>query len=230
MKEFHSLEDWKANGITNLKELDKTESVEILKSFKLPTIEAKKFAVGDFCEEETQSFLEKYAPIIIICKPLARDLPKDGRMYVQNMNQILSCINNLHSDKYNIFLIEMIEPIKESYVGAAITDSFGNLTAEFLKKEFLTDIRKLVSGSPNPKSLSHLNVQNREIINFPKDIPKEDVNYLKRVLIRKEGYFEFIKGTKKGEEGIYFTDYQNSGSFMGPTYCSKGGETKYEEY
>jgi hypothetical protein len=71
--------------------------------------------------------------------------------------------------------------------------------------------------------LAHLIVKNNTIKKVPNNIPKNDVEYLVRILANKYGYFELIKGKKKDKAGIYFTEYQNSKAFTGII------ETLYED-
>ena len=110
--------------------------------------------------------------------------------------------------EYSISMIEQIQKTENEFVGVAISDGKGQLFIEFLQDT--TNSKYLTSTGANSNKLDSCYFSDFETISeFPKKIPFELVEKIKKSCHFFEGYYEFVYGKSKDRSDIFFTFYSD---------------------
>ena len=209
-RDWPTSQDWeRTSGLVLSLVNDKQAQHARVKSLGLPYLEFMRYTGDDAAVER---FFEEQAPVALVA------VGKDTRRVELGMRhpREFHAARRLGSPNghWEFFLGNTVEALPGSYVGTAVSDGCGRLYMEFVVRPFMTEIRELTAGASERKDMGYCYVENFDDVVLTTDrVPSTDLRYLRSELGGIRGYFELIKGLKRGRAGIYFLQYENTDPF-----------------
>jgi hypothetical protein len=148
---------------------------------------------------------------LVLCEPNTSQKSRTGSLGVKNADglyQIISRIDPITWQEYNISIIQQIIEIEHSLAGTAISDGNGKLLIEFITGT--TDSRMLTSCGADPTRLDLCFFGDYDTISvMPHNIPIRIIEKIKDSCQYNKGYYEFIYGKAETEEDVFYTFYSD---------------------
>jgi len=204
-----SLEWERASGLYLSDCNDKEEQHQRIRRLGLPHLEFRRYR-GD--DTEIAEFIREQRPVCLIA---SGGRTRRVKLDVWTADEFAAFTRDLDGqDHWEYFVGNMVAALPGSYVGTALSDGHGRLYLEFLVRRYMTEIRELTAGVCDPRDLACCYVEDfTDVILTTGRVPEGDLRYLRRELAGIRGYFEFIKGMRRGEAGIYFIQYETTPAF-----------------
>ncbi len=209
-----SWSEWSKCGFDERENKSTTERYAEIKNLGFPTVRWKEFKPKSEAEikkmlESVEVFLGRNKPCLFIFE--SKNFPKGYLFNVVEMQEINDWVSSQSDLSGFTFLITtQISPIREGFIGTAISDGKGNLFCETVHDPNVSNHRSLSQGKFLGEFHDFFVAEDGEVIAAGgKFLRRRNFRELIEMFAFRKGEFEFTCGEMSGEVGIFVTGYES---------------------